>query len=253
MFDETPEDPLMRTLPFLLILSLASLVPVPPLRAQDIDYSKLKAEAEKLYTEGSYARARELYLKADGLSLPAAEARWVDFRLADTLWRSQAGTRTADPSAYEKAQADLDVLIRDVKAADRDRLWAEVEESLGDFHWARPDSRNWGAAWEHYRQALDWWAGSRDIEEARERYLKIVWTASSPPWRERHYYYGYHGNMLPLDVLENALEIAASPEGKARAGPRLKTLFFNAPTWTWCFSLHAFSRLTCLAGHPDGA
>jgi uncharacterized protein YfaS (alpha-2-macroglobulin family) len=207
----------VRTPLSFVILALAAIMPPATGRTQDVDYARLETEAEKLHAEGSYARARELYLKADALNLPPEKARWVDFRLADTLWRSQAGTRTADPSVYDKALEGLNILIRDVKPADRDRLWAEVQESLGDFHWTRPDSRNWHGGWEHYRQALDWWAGSKDIEEARERYLEIVWRASSPPWRERHYYYGYHGNMIPLEVLENALEITASPEGKARA------------------------------------
>lgn len=186
--------------------------------AQEIQYQPLKAEAERLHREGSYARAHELYLKADGLALPAAEARWVDFRIADTLWRSQAATRTADSTRYEKAQSQLQALVRDIqRVGDRDRVWAEVNESLGDFYWTRQDSRNWGGAWPQYQEALDWWAGSRDLDLARERYLKIVWTVASPPWREPYYYYGYYGNTAPLQVLENALRIARSEDERTRA------------------------------------
>ncbi len=188
-----------------------------PIAGQEIDYRRLKEEAERQFAEGSYARAHELYAKADGLNLPAADARWVDFRIADTLWRAQAGSKTADPSRYEKAQEGLNVLIRDVKRIeDRDRVWAEVHESMGDFHWRR-DSRNFGAAWPHYQSALDWWAASKDIDAARGRYLKVVWTATSPPWRDRHHFYGYYGNMVPLSVLENALEIVENDNDAARA------------------------------------
>jgi len=189
-----------------------------PIAGQEIDYRRLKEEAERQFAEGSYARAHELYVKADGLNLPAADARWVDFRIADTLWRAQAGSKTADSTRYQKAQEGLNALIRDVKRIeDRDRVWAEVHESMGDFHWTRPDTRNFGAAWPHYQSALDWWAASKDIDPARDRYLKLVWMATSPPWRDRHHFYGYYGNMVPLQVLENSLEIVENDNDEARA------------------------------------
>ena len=62
----------------------------------------------------------------------------------------------------------LEKLVRDAQRdEDQDRVWVEVQESLGDFHWTRRNQQNWGAAWPHYQQALDWWAGARDIELAR--------------------------------------------------------------------------------------
>lgn len=187
-------------------------------RGSQSDYEKLKAEAERLYAERSYALAYELYLKADALELPPAEARWVDFRVADTLWRSQAGTRTADSTRFDQARQQLEVLIRDIqREEDRDRVWAEVHESLGDFWWTRREARNWGQAWPHYQQALDWWAGTRDIELARQRYLTIVWTMAQPREVEPYYYYGYHGNVVPLEILENVLKIAQTENDKAHA------------------------------------
>jgi hypothetical protein len=190
----------------------------PPETPPGAPYDRLKTDAERFFAEGSYARAHELYLEADSLNLPPAEARWVDFRVADTLWRSKAGTRTPDPTQYEEARQKLEALVRDIqRLEDRDRVWAEVKESLADFWWSRPDSKNWGAAWPFYQEALDWWAGSKAIPLARERYLKIVWTVASPPWREPYYYYGYYGNMLPLGILENALQISSTDEEKAHA------------------------------------
>ena len=103
------------------------------------------------------------------------------------------------------------------RVEDHDRVWAEVQESLGDFFWTRRNSNNWGEAWPHYQPALDWWAGARDIELARERYLAMVWRMAKPPGVQREYYYGYWGNFVPLDVLENALKIAKSDEDKAHA------------------------------------
>jgi hypothetical protein len=201
-------------LPLILLL----LAPLALAAAQQGEYEKLKTEAERFYAESSYARARELYERADALEIPADEARWVDFRLADTLWRAQAATETADTTKHERARAELEELIRESeRAGKRDRVWAEAHESLGDFWWTRREVRAWGTAWPHYKEALEWWAGARDIEAARTRYLKIVWTVARPPRVEDYYYYGYHGNTLPMDVLENALKITRSREDQAHA------------------------------------
>src|SRR5689334_7580748 len=179
--------------------------------AQQPDYGQLKNDAEAQYAQGSYARANELYSKVDKSKLNPTEARWVEFRLADTSWRAQAATETSDTTRYEQAQKQLEELIRVVdKESDRDLVWAEAHESLGDFLWTRRSNMNWSTAWPHYQQALDWWAGQRDITRARDRYLKIVFRAAYPPRPNDGYYYTYYGNYIPLDILENALKIATS-------------------------------------------
>ena len=179
--------------------------------AQQNDYSQLKSDAEAQYAQGSYARARELYSKVDKSKLNPVEARWVEFRLADTLWRAQAATETSDTTPYDQAQKQLEELIRVVdKESDRDLVWAEAHESLADFFWTRRGNMNWNTAWPHYQQALDWWAGQRDINRARDRYLRIVFRAAHPARPNEGYYYTYYGNYIPLDVLENALKISTS-------------------------------------------
>lgn len=194
-------------------LLLAGLAVVP---AQQPDYESLKKSAETLYGEGSYARAHELYEKASAMKLDAEQARWVRFRLADTLWRSQAATDTADESVFDKAQQELQALVSDTEHPTHDLLWAEAVESFGDFYWRR-DSQNWGSAWQYYQQALDYWAGSDDLDTARDRYLRIVWKTAKPQWAEPYYYYGYYGNTLPVDVLNNALKIAKTDNERAHA------------------------------------
>ena len=179
--------------------------------AQQPDYSQLRSDAEAEYAQGSYSRAHELYAKVDKSKLNRAEQRWVEFRLADTTWRAQAATQTPDTTRFEQAQKQLDELIRVVeKEADRDLVWVEAHESLGDFFWTRRDQMNWGAAWPHYQQALDYWAGQRDIDRARDRYLKIIFRAAHPPRIDDYYVYTAYGNYIPLDVLENALKISNS-------------------------------------------
>jgi uncharacterized protein YfaS (alpha-2-macroglobulin family) len=179
--------------------------------AQQPDYSQLKNDAETQYAQGSYARANETYSRVDKTKLNPFERRWVEFRLADTSWRAQAATETADTTRFDQAQKQLEELIRvSDKETDRDLVWAEVHESLGDFFWTRRSHMNWGGAWPHYQLALDWWAGQRDINLARNRYLRIVFRASNPPHPGDDYYYTYYGNYIPLDILENALKIATS-------------------------------------------
>jgi hypothetical protein len=149
--------------------------------AQQPDYLQLKADAEAQYAQGSYARANEIYARVDKSKLSAGEIRWVEFRLADTAWRSQAATQTADTTKIDVAQKQLEELIRVIdKEENRDYIWAEAQESLGDLSWTYRGRMNWSVAWPHYQQALDWWAGQRELDRARDRYLKIFFKSSHP-------------------------------------------------------------------------
>jgi uncharacterized protein YfaS (alpha-2-macroglobulin family) len=184
--------------------------------AQQPDYSQLKAEAEAQYAQGSYARTNEIYARVDKSKLNALDVRWVDFRLADTSWRAQAATQTSDTTRYELAQKQLEELIRATdKEDDSDLVWAEAHESLADQFWTRRGQMNWSSAWPHYQGALDWWAGQRELDRARDRYLKIVFKAAEPPNHDGYYFYTYYGNYISLDVLENALKISATANDKS--------------------------------------
>jgi hypothetical protein len=203
-----------------LLSSLIVLYGPGPLRAQQPGYEQLRAEGERLHAEKSYALAHDAYEKAQKLKLSPEEARWVRFRLADTLWRAQAGSETPDNTKYDAARKELEAIhAAGEREVDRDRVWVEAAESLGDFHWDRRNSQNWSQGWKYYQQALDWWAGVQDVETARGRYLRIVWTASRPSWiNERDAWnYNYYGNNIPQQVLENAVKIAATPRDKSRA------------------------------------
>ena len=214
---------ILAALGFVLLLQVnqvshAGGTGVPPVDSGDTptDYAELQAEAERAYAQGSYSRALEIYSKIDKKSIPETELRWVDLRIADTTWRAQAATETSDNTKFEEAQKQLEELIRTAdKEEDRDYVWAEAHESLGDFFWTRRNQINWGAGWPHYQQALDWWAGQRDLTRARDRYLKIVFKAAAPPNPNEYYYYTYYGNYIPVDVLENALKISANEKEKS--------------------------------------
>ncbi|HVN81498.1 MAG TPA: hypothetical protein VMW38_21090, partial [Terriglobia bacterium] len=177
-----------------VLLTFIMLISQTAIEKSQTTYQDLKKEAERYFESGSYALAHSLYTKINKKELSSTQARWVDFRQADTLWRSEAATNSADTTKLDQARQQLEMLIRDIqRVEDRDRVWVEVQESLGDFWWSRRNSRNWSQAWIYYQAALDWWAGSSDLDLARTRYLKIVWTLSKPPEVEPYYYYGYYG------------------------------------------------------------
>src|SRR5687768_1616409 len=183
--------------------------------AQQSDYSQLKAAAEKEYAQRSYARAHELYASVDKSKLAPAEVRWVEFRLADTSWRAQSSTQSSDRTKLEEAEKQLRALISAAeKEIDRDLVWAEANESLGDFFWSR-NQMNWSAAWPFYERALDWWAGQRDLELARLRYLTIIFRAASPPMANDYYVYTSYGNNIPVSILENALKISTNDNDRS--------------------------------------
>jgi hypothetical protein len=202
----------------LLFSTLAILASTAVALSQSADYTAGKAIAEKYYTEGSYARAHEVYAKMEVSSLSAEDARWVAFRLADTQWRSAAASANPDSSELDSAHDSLEKQIRDLTRDDQhDRIWAEVEESIGDFYW-RGANYNWSMAWPCYEMALDWWAGQSDLDLARGRYLNIVWKMADPPahWGS-NFVYGDWGCNIPMDVLENAAKIAQTDDDKAHA------------------------------------
>ncbi len=186
--------------------------------SQKASYSLLKQQGEAYFDQGSFSKAHQVYKKALEFDLDENDKRWIEFRLADTLWRSEASSKKFDTSILDQSKDQLNKMIRDVRRnEDKDRIWAEIQESLGDYWWMRSQTRNWGSAWQHYQKALDWWAGAKDLELARNRYLNIIWNVTTPPWRPSYYSYGYYGNYVPVKVLENVLKISQSPEDQARA------------------------------------
>ena len=186
---------------------------------EDPDYLQIRELAEAYFVKGSFQLALEEYTKARELDLEVDQARWVEFRIADTKWRSFAASPRTDESPLLDARELLGDLLEELEEVKGERplLWAQISESLGDSWWLSRRHRNWGQAWPYYQQALDWWAGSKEIEEARARYLGIIWRVSHPPEIGRLYSSGYLENFLPLSVVENAVRISEEAEDRAHA------------------------------------
>lgn len=183
-----------------LLLSVLSLFPVTS------DYDTQKRQAEVAFAEGSYARAHEIYAGVKRDALPPAEQRWVRFRVADTMWRAEAADPKRDDTEVIKAREELLALLRE-SGDDHDRLWAEINESLGDMAASPLGAGGLQAASQYYEAALDWWAGSADVERARTHYLSIVRRITAG---DDDYLNGL-SQQISKEALENAAKIATTP------------------------------------------
>ena len=125
----------------------------------------------------------------------------------------------------EEAERQLQELLR---REQKDVVAAEINQSLGDYHWMRRNARNWP----YYQKALAYWAGSRDLEVACQRYLQSVFSVSLPHWQDQGYYYGYYGNYLPLPVLQNTLNLARTDVERTQAHYLLATTLSAQGNWT---------------------
>jgi uncharacterized protein YfaS (alpha-2-macroglobulin family)/tetratricopeptide (TPR) repeat protein len=201
-----------------LLASLLALLTWFPLAAPQITssaggYDALRTQAEAQYAEKSFGLAHGVYERLAQLDLTPEQRRWVRFRLEDTAWRSDSAAPNPDPTVREQARQGLEALLREA-GADHDRLWAEVNESLGDYHTMDDRYVNPYSAQQYYLAALDWWAGSDDLALARRRYLDLV-------WRMVRGYRNYGGeenaSNIPREVLVNAERIAESQDEKAHA------------------------------------
>ncbi|MGI9012866.1 MAG: alpha-2-macroglobulin family protein, partial [Phycisphaerales bacterium] len=183
----------------------------------DDTFDQLRERAERAFAEGSYRQALEIYTQAADLELSPSEKRWVSFRIGDSTWRNEAATQTNDESNYDKARKQLQAVLDSYKTESaRDELWAMTQRSLGDFWWDRQYSQNWGQGWQHYNQALDFWAGSRDLDKARAMYLDIIFSAAEPSWINNNPWYRQYVQ-IPANVLDNAVEIAEGDEDRSHA------------------------------------
>lgn len=165
---------------------------------------ELVDEADALHAQGSFGRALEVYRRAADRDLGEALARHVEFRVLDSHLRSLSKSRRDDKSELIQAEEAMKTFINATeRVEDRDDIWIDAHVSLGDRYLGRNSTQNWSKAWQYYHQAFEAWAGSRDIESARGRYLGLLRRISRSLVRDYHY-----NSMIPISILENAREIS---------------------------------------------
>ncbi|TAL27934.1 MAG: hypothetical protein EPN97_15825 [Alphaproteobacteria bacterium] len=148
----------MRAVLCALILSLFFITPAHAFSASDLD------AANKYYAEKSYQLAATEFAKYLSDTSDAALSREVIFKWSDSV------TRGKDEANREKAEKSLRDLI---EGKDHDRWWAEANVSLA-AHFGEKDPWGKGAEIKKWLDdARDWWAGSDDVDLAREKFIAI--------------------------------------------------------------------------------
>ncbi|MDF1729388.1 MAG: hypothetical protein P1U53_16730, partial [Sulfitobacter sp.] len=181
------------------------------------DWRSLAEAGETAFEEGSFQKAHELYTRSLAAVDDEEESPWLEFRKADAHLRSLHASQRTDRSEIDAAVSTLRGFFpTDLPTEKRTRIWALAGESIGDhFHQSR---RTWGFgnALQPYTLAMDFWAGSSDLETARENWLRILWKMAWPAWSDGVGSYGGRNNWIPLVRLEQALQIAATDHDRAR-------------------------------------
>ena len=208
------------------------------------------AKADRLYEEGSYQLALEQYKKlSERPGLEAGELRRLAFRIADATWRAEVASRRSDWSQTAKAEKRLQELAKEPeRPEERDQLWAEIQESLGDL-WATREAQK---ARPHYDAALDWWAGARASADAADRYLRIIWKVADPKsLRYTSISYGGSAARLSLDVAQSVLKLARSDLEKAHAHGLIAEALLRRGLYIDVPRVAEEFELALLQGHAD--
>jgi uncharacterized protein YfaS (alpha-2-macroglobulin family)/tetratricopeptide (TPR) repeat protein len=191
-------------------------------------------EAHQLWAEHSYELAIPKYnrLLREG-NLSPEKTIEVKFKLADCLWRSDR------PERVEKA---ADLFNEILKMPKLNRWGAEALVSQAEMYLQKDRWTHAATIQEHLTKAREYWAGSTDTEQAREKFIQVSFMLGD--FFSQQYGWGYAGitpcrshekiSYVPgtqtygLNVLyEEILQVAQSDEDKGRAHYALAMSLMN--------------------------
>lgn len=219
---------------FSIILLIAAIIILPHISKANVGSSQGLQVADQLREEKSFREAighYEKLLTQEGLSKESM--RELQFKVADCSWR------TKETKRYEDAVAALKVLIG---SEDHDRWWAEASESLAEHyilvdHWQFQQQIK-----EYLSNAREYWAGSKDIEVARKRFINATFTLGDYLSRNYGWYFqdvksvrdlgenvepGQPANNGLFAIYEDILKIVKSDEDKAKVYYSLAMSYLN--------------------------
>jgi len=179
------------------------------------DFSTVIDEARKAIDEGLFADARDKLETAfsrlgEGEKAPP-EARYL---YGQALLGTLSPSDPVDQARLEQLQTELQALADELKPTDGSRpepLWAQVEALLGWSYEDSPTDEQTGKA--YFRRALEYWASSVEVDEARQEYLDLVLALAEPDGDGLDWAFSTYGER---QWLENAVKIAQTPEEKSR-------------------------------------
>lgn len=140
-------------------------------------FAQATKKAEQYFKEKSYKRAKQAFMAVEAAKFSQTEQDYLTYRRLESSWR-EATKRTRRPnSRHFKPIVELRKHAETIRArAPRDRptrLWTEMQIAIGDAEKKR-NYYNRNTLTAGHRAALDWWAGSTQIELARKKYLGLV-------------------------------------------------------------------------------
>ena len=159
------------------------------------------AAANKLYAEKSYQLAEGEFAKFLDDKSDKALAREVTFKWSDSALKAK------DENSKDAAQKNLQELI---DGKDHDRWWAEASVSLAtqygdtDPYGHAADVKKW------LDDARDWWAGSSDVDLAREKFISISFQLAdfiTTRWG------WYNADIRPIRLGEKSIQPVTPPQG----------------------------------------
>lgn len=171
----------------LLIAGLLGMVPF------SVAQAKSKSQADKLWQEKSYRLAVEQYdqLLKKSDQLGSDERRELLFKSADAAWRTKENRR------YEDAVKRLEELV---ESDTQDRWWAEANESLAEHLMMVNRWQHKEKVVRYLQSARGFWAGSKDIDQARPRFIRATFVLGD--FISQNWGWGYRG-IQPLAVERN--------------------------------------------------
>ncbi len=146
-------------------------------------------KANQLHQEKSYRLAADQFAKIlETAELTPEASREYLFKFADASWRTKESRR------YEEAVKSLKELV---EGDQKDRWWAEANESLAEHYLEVNQWQHTEKIKEYLQDARAYWAGSKDIDNARPRFIKATFTLGD--FVSRNWGWGFNG-IKPLAV-----------------------------------------------------
>lgn len=213
----------------LLCSFLLSAVPARAYDAADLE------NADAYYNDHSYQLALTEYEKFRNAKGSEDLTREVSFKWADSVVKAK------DPSRQEEAQKTLEDLVA---SKVHDRWWAEAGVTLADGYIERDPYGKQAEIKTMLDNARDYWAGSPQVELARERFIAISFTLADFVTTRWGWYggdikplrLGREKSIAPPDnqpnwglqvLFEEILKVAKKDDDKARARYSLGMALIN--------------------------
>lgn len=190
------------------------------------------SRADQFWSEKSFQQATQLYKQFLDQNLSKEIQREVMFKFADASWR------TKDQRQYEEA---IKILKELMDSDEHDQWWAEASESLAEYYlqvdrWSNREQIKKG-----YENAREFWAGSKNIDLARRRFIDVTFAFGK---FITEYNGWYASDIKPTSLFsekipdgsgqgglyilyEEVLKVAKSDEDKAQAYYSLAMSFMN--------------------------